>query len=108
MIASGHSGGTLTVTLPTLDVRRIAIDSNTGVSLLSGGPVSATAASDTAWFNGGLAQFWSCSPNQNNVIDTSQYLYYVILVDEVDAGLSTDFYGPMSATFSTINDMRFP
>jgi hypothetical protein len=106
VIASLHTGGTLTVTLPTLDVRRIVIGANAGVSLLSGGPVGATAASNVAWYNSGNAQTWWCSPNQNNVIDTSQYFYYAVLVDEV--GSSTDFYGPMSATFSVINDMRFP
>lgn len=109
VIVVSHVGGTLTTTLPKLDVRRIQIGANASVSLLSGGPTSATAASDSAWYNSGNAQTWSCTPNQNNVIDTTQYLYYVVLTDENGyAGGSGDFYGPMSATYSAIADMRFP
>src|ERR1019366_8655652 len=65
-------------------------------ALLSGGPVNPGSPSNAAWYNSGIAQTWSCTPNQNNVIDTSQYFYYVVLTDESGVA-ATDFYGPMSA-----------
>jgi hypothetical protein len=108
-IVALHTGGTLTTVLPTFDVRRIAFGSNANASLLSGGPVNPGSPSNAAWYNSGNPQTWSATCNQNNVIDTSQYQYYVVLVDENIGGAGVaNFYGPMSATYSTINDMRFP
>lgn len=42
-----------------------------------------TPASGAAWMNGGLAQEFSVPVNVNNVVDTSKYVYFLHVVDEV-------------------------
>ena len=69
---------------PSIDIRRVqvGIGGGTDVSLRSGGPVSATAATGLAWYDSGAMQVLTFTPNQNNVVDSTQYFYYVTLVDE--------------------------
>lgn len=69
---------------PSIDIRRVqvGIGGGTDVSLSSGGPVSASAATGLAWYNGGAMQILTFTPNQNAVVNSNQYFYYVTLIDE--------------------------
>lgn len=47
-----------------------------------------------AWYAGGLPQAWTFTCNQNNIIDTSQYTYFLQLIEET---------GTANPDFSTSN-----
>jgi hypothetical protein len=107
----GNSHTNVPATFPAFDIRRMPVGTYAGstVSLFAGGPATATAGSGAAWFNGGNIQNWSGTCNQNNVIDTTTYLYYLALFDESGANskLSNAFFG-MELTFASITSSSFP
>jgi hypothetical protein len=97
--------------LPSFDVRRASATtpSATTVSLFSGGRASPSPGSGSAWFNSGIAQNWIGTPDQNNLIDTTSFYYYILLFDETGTfALAGNQYTGMSATFTQIPDMAFP
>ncbi len=104
-----HSGG-LPAIMPSFDIRRGSTTnpSSSNVSLISTGPVFASAASGTAWHNGGNPQNWSGTIDQNNVIDKSQYYYYLVLTDESGSlAVPGNAYLGLSATYGNITSMYF-
>jgi hypothetical protein len=97
---------------PTLQVKRIsaAIGAPDTVVDLSTVPIQgpATPGSGAAWDNGGNVQAFSYACNQNNVIDTTQFRYYAILVDENGANsVANNRYIALGLSLNSITDMHF-
>lgn len=64
--------------------------------------------SGAAWFNGGSLQSWTCVTNQNNVVDTTQYDYFVKLIDENGGNsLANNTYPWFVVQYTSILDLRF-
>lgn len=65
-------------------------------------------ATGAAWSVGTLKTLtYTC--NQNRVIDTSTYIYYIVLTDENGSGsIPGNFYQALNVSYSAIADMRFP
>jgi hypothetical protein len=107
----GQSHANVPATFPAFDIRRtpIATYAGTTQSLFSGGPATASAGSGAAWFNGGNIQLWAGVCNQNNVIDTTTYVYNMVLFDESGANSKTGnvFFGA-ELTFASITTSAFP
>lgn len=106
-------GNTHSVTpfaFPSFDIRRVPIATGLGsVSMFSGGPVFASAATGAAWFNSGNAQSWQGTCNQNNVIDTTQFGYNIRLIDENGANAKpANTYLGFEFTFTGIGSLAFP
>ena len=131
-----HNGATLTTATLTFRVndnhaslgvpdslvafRIIAVDvsgttlqlSSTAVAAPDGSvPFTPRPANATAWYAAGVAQTVVATCDQNNVIDTSKYAYWVEVYDEMgtnayQAALLGNTFLSVAATFTTIADMR--
>jgi hypothetical protein len=96
---------------PTINVLRYTLAANavpSGTSLNGGGAQGFGAPNITAYNNGGLSNALTFTCNQNNTIDSTQYIYVVQIVDENGANShdQNTYYG-MQVTYSGINNMRF-
>jgi hypothetical protein len=60
--------------------------------------------SGSAWYADGVAQTWSFTTDQNNVIDVSTYVYYLQLIEEV--GTDDPSISPSSADGSVIRERK--
>jgi hypothetical protein len=105
IVAQSHSN--VPATMPTLNILRASYapaGSVGDVSLFSGGAQSIAApGSGAAWYASGNVQQFTFTPNQDNVIDTSQYTYVLNLVDENGSGaLSGNNYFWVLLTFTGI------
>jgi hypothetical protein len=80
-VGVSHSG--VPAVLPSLSVFRTAIATGVVVTLGTVDPKAfPTPGSGAAWYDGGVMQTWTYTCNQNNVIDTTQYVYNMQLIDE--------------------------
>lgn len=79
------------------------------VSLFSGGAKFFTAANAAAWDNGNLQQSATFTCDQNHTIDTANYEYFVVIIDEngVNAVAGNDYIG-FELDYTTIGSMKFP
>ncbi len=100
---STHSGPP--ATFPSMQVKRRDLVSGIGSDVF----LSSTNQQFTSgtWTSGLVTNF-TYTTNQNNVIDTSQYLYFVELVDENGSGSASNnnYYG-MLLTFGLISNNQF-
>jgi hypothetical protein len=95
---AAHSS--LPTILPTISVKRSLINVSGAFSILplsSTDPQSFTPSPGTvaAWTDSGNVQQLTYNCNQNNVIDTAHYIYYVVIVDENGSGslAGNTYYG---------------
>lgn len=107
-----HAGG-VPSNLPTASVIRMPfVGAGLSTQALSTTAVqsfSPAPGSGAAWYNGNNWQFWTYTCNQNNVIDTTQFTYAVLLVDENGANShSTNSYGGFFLNYSGITSSQFP
>jgi hypothetical protein len=108
-VGNPHAGG-VPGTFPSFELMRQALTGTTvPISLNSGGATSFTAASGTAWYNSNNAQASpTYSANQNNVIDTTQFCYYLKITEESGANaFAGNTYPAFRVGFTAIADMRF-
>ncbi len=110
-VLGSHSNISSTV-FPSLTVFRQNVTNNVAFSpepLATFDPQSyPTPASIFAYENGGLYQFLTYNCNQNNIIDTANYLYYIGIVDEHGTGaVSGNDYFSINLQYSNIIDMRW-
>lgn len=111
----GNTHTSAPATPPTIDIRRATIASFGGstVSLFSTGPQPFFSAgsppSGATWYNGGLIQAFAPTANQNNVINRSTYVYFMVLTDEAGTGshTSNDYVG-FQVSYTGIPNMMFP
>lgn len=101
--------GSLPAALPTIGIRRISpIFGWNGipVELSTTAVQSPTPATAAAWDDAGNAQQWTYVCNQNNVIDTTQFVYYAYLTDESGANsvAGNKYYG-LTLSYSNIADL---
>lgn len=102
------------VTMPGMSVNRVPLVNGVG-STPTSIALSSTAVqnfpdpgSGSAYYASGNLQQMNYACNQNNVIDTTQYGYYVRLIDEAGSGFANGnvYYG-VACTYGSIADMRF-
>jgi hypothetical protein len=100
--------------------RVLAVDVNGNVLTLSSTAVAGTdgsvaftprPANGAAWNAAGAAQTVACTCDQNNVIDVTQYSYWVEVFDEMgtnayQAALLGNTFLSLACTFTNITDMR--
>jgi hypothetical protein len=106
IVASGHS--LLPSQFPEIQFFRTPIGAGSTFSLQSlstfGTQVFPTPANVSAYIDGGLTQLLTFACNQNNVIDSTQYVYYVSITDENGGGaVSGNAYVGMIANYTTAN-----
>jgi hypothetical protein len=113
VVPDPHSGG-VPGTMPTFEVFRVPMIGGappTPQSLMTGGvPFSfPTPASGSAWHASGnlQSQFVALATAGLNVIDTSQYRYYIQLVDEDGANAAGNDWWNAQLDYGAIVDMRF-
>ena len=110
-VTTAHSG--VPASLPQLFVERYNVTAGgavASVALSSSDPQLFTPAPGTgaAWVAGNVIQPLVYTCNQNNVIDTSQYLYIAVLYDENGANSqSGNKYLSVAYGYTAIADMRF-
>lgn len=109
IIVGSHSA--VPVNLPTISVSRRSLTTATAtlVKLASSDPqaYTPTPGSGSAWFASGNDQFLVYACNQNNVIDTSKYEYFVTLVDENGTGSNaTNNYVGLILSYTNVTDIR--
>jgi hypothetical protein len=98
---------------PAMQVVRLAIGQGipTAPQFLSSAPQQGfipVPASGAAWDSAGQIQTLVYTCNQNNVIDTSQFIYSLILIDENGSGaVAGNIYEGLTLNYTNINDMRF-
>lgn len=63
-----------------------------------------TVTSGDAWYAAGAAQAWTFTTDQNNIVDTSSYVYYVQIIEEV--GTSDSTVSPSAADGSSIRERK--
>ena len=83
-VADPHAGGVPAV-MPQFGLNRVSLPNGGAFalqSLFSATPQIGTPASGAAWYSGGHIQFFNMTPNQNNVIDPTQYNYFFVMEDE--------------------------
>lgn len=69
---------------------------------------SSPPATGSAWYDSGSNQAFGFIPNQNNVIDTYNYQYYAVLVDEYGANsASGNVWYSIAPLYSNIANMQF-
>jgi hypothetical protein len=105
--AAGH--GALPAVFPKFDVRRAATASSLGstASLRAAGAMSYSTAL-LATYNDGAVKTIAFSCDQNNVIDRSQYLYWIDVTDESGANsIVGNAYYTFLYAYSAIADLRF-
>lgn len=112
--AVGASHASVPATLPSMQVFRARANEGLGAppttDQLSSTPIQnfprpATAA---AWYASGNLQLMNYVCDQNNVVDNTEYVYYVQIVDEQGSGmLFQNQYFSILANY-VVSDMRFP
>lgn len=101
-VGASHTG--VPATLPEMRVYRAQQLGTTGVTpgfgevqLASGGGqfFTPTPGSGAAWYVSGTTQHWSITLDQDNVIDTTQYRYVIVIFDESGANSQNNntYYG---------------
>lgn len=66
-----------------------------------------TPVSGAAWYNGGAAKTFVYTCDQNNVIDKSQYVYFLVIVDEDGSGaIVGNTWLPTLFLCTNITDLR--
>lgn len=99
----------LPANMPKMTVyrRTIAAGNTDAASLTSLGAAFASAASASAWDNSNQMQSWSVTVNA--VIDTTQYVYYISLIDENGSGsVAGNIYEGFELDYTGIASMQFP
>lgn len=83
LISVGGSHSSLPQHLPAVDVRCVNLTATSvpgaDFSLNTGAPISPNPADATAW---NATKSWTFTCNQANLIDRTQYSYYILLTDE--------------------------
>lgn len=105
-VGTAHTG--VPASLPTIQITRVGT-TGTVVNLSSTGTqVFPTPGSGAAYYNGGVAQDFIYTCNQNNVIDTANYCYYIIVNNESGAN-SQNFtaYGPLLLNYTNITSSQW-
>ena len=94
---------------PSFQIARRKISDGSVAGFLSTGVTSLAATTPTGYYAGGfVVQGISFVPDQNNVIDASQYTYYALIQDESGANsIAGNYYMGVVVTASTIPDLRF-
>lgn len=89
---------------PQLSIQRVNVNSGLGtVAVL--GTASASAGSVAAW---NATTSWSVPCSANNVIDTAQYAYFMVLTDaNGSAAVASNEYIGTVSTFANIANMQF-
>ena len=115
LIASGpHSS--VPASLPSMQVFRQTLAASVfpnptfapALSTTSTQAFSPAPGSGSAWDNSGETQLLTYICNQNNVIDNTQYAYYVLLIDEHGSGsVAGNLYYGLQCSYQGIADMRF-
>ena len=107
-VASAHAS--VPAILPVVRVFRVTIAAPYVSDYMDSGSGQAftpTPGSGAAWYDSGNDQSWTYTTNQSNVIDTSQYNYYVQIVDENGANShNANQYSGFTVLYSNIVDMR--
>lgn len=109
----GTSHSAVPANLPTIAVFRIPVTAGVGtayaatpLSTSSPQSFSPTPSSGAAWYSSGNIQALTFSCNQDNVIDTANYIYGATIVDENGANsASGNFYYAIGYTYTTISSM---
>lgn len=110
VFAVGQSHTGVPSTMPSLNVFRQATAAGQSVnatSLYSGGPQSIPSGGLTGstWYSSGNIQQFATTPDQNNAIDTSNYIYFLQLTDEQSTNSQTgNMYFSLLCTFSGISN----
>lgn len=124
-IPQNHNGSTLTsasvyfiventhaslpASLPAFNLARRKLSTGASSGLYSAGTIGPTPGSVAAYNNSLAIQSFGANTDQNNVIDTSQYYYYLTLQDESGANsIAGNVYVGFSLTFGNITSMMFP
>lgn len=96
-------------TTPSVAMYRRAVATGAGVgaqTALSGTPVQSYTAGGDYWDGKVKIMTYTCTTN--NVVDTSTYVYYLIITDESGANSAVgNKYHAVVANLNTITDMRF-
>lgn len=105
-VGTTHTG--VPQNLPTFTVYRMNPLSNpTSIQYLSTTAVQSPTnpGSGSAWYNSGNVQYYQYITNQNNVIDNTNYLYYMTVADESGTNsLGGNAYLAVNAQNQVIND----
>jgi hypothetical protein len=108
VVSSTHSS--LPTTYPVIRVERtpLGAGSTLGAQTLSttANQSFPTPANLTAYLDGGLTQLLTYVCNQNNVVDSTQYLYYVQVTDETGGGaVSGNVYAGITVNYTSVTSM---
>ena len=110
IVNNSHSGGA-PQNLPSATILRFPVlTPSSYVYLNSGTSVSATnpGGTGTSWYDSANPQEWNYLCNQNNVIDTTQYMYALQITDENGTNAESDTqYMYAQAQFTGISNMQF-
>jgi hypothetical protein len=105
-VGQSHSG--VPANMPQFFVERMNA-SGSIVELSSTAQQVATPATGAAWFDSGAVQTFTCTCDQNNVIDTSQYAYLFRVSDESGANaLNQNLWISIALGFTGIGSLQFP
>lgn len=114
-VGSSHSA--VPAVMPGVRVRRDTNGDPAGIGiaptgfddLYSGGQAFfPTPATGVLWYAGGVRQKWTITCDQNNVIDTTKYRYFVSLIDENGSNsIAGNNYYCMRVTYTAIPNMQF-
>jgi hypothetical protein len=103
-VGAAHSG--VPIALPLLAVYRRVITAPNPASL-GNAVYSPTPSSGAIWTNAGNTNTWNVPCTTNNVIDRSQYCYFVALTDESGANaIVGNVYQALRLNMTAIADMR--
>lgn len=113
-VGTNHTG--VPTNLPAILVQRVS--SQVGVSYGASIDDLATTTrqafptpgSGSAWTASNEIQSWTYTTSQNNVVDTSQYAYYIVLYDEngTNAISGSNIYPFFQVHYTNIANMAFP
>ncbi len=108
-VTGAHAG---VPTMPTLAVYRFPLVGTIGAQALSSSAIQAfspTPGSGAAWVASNNIQTLIYNSNQNNVIDTTAYLYTATLTDESTPNqVAGNFYLGIDYGYTAISNMAFP
>ena len=101
------SHAALPVTMPAFAIYRFNVATQTRTALASGSGYAVDPTALVANYN--VLHNWTFTANQNNVIDTSQFQYFLYVWDEGGTNaLGGSWYSGFEITYSAIPNMAFP
>ena len=114
VVFDAHAGGIGSMVMPKFWVYRTWLgtnaNTNTPSSLYSAGGFSVpNPGSGSAWQNGQLSQVFALGPfDQNNVVDTQNYAYFLAIQDENGTGAAANnlYYG-IEPVYTAIPNMQW-